>query len=71
MRNFVFINPKYIEVGQEAAAAEFEEILADTLPAWAADMSEGYAWNDEIPDAESFQNEADELAAHLVREHGE
>ena len=69
--HYTHINPQYVEADQEHAAAEFDSILANTLPEWAAEMSEGYAWNDSIPARGDFQREADALAAHLIREHGE
>lgn len=66
--SYTYINPKYIEPGQEADAVEFDRILEETLPSWAADMSGGYAWECELPLRGDFQNEADALAAHLIRE---
>lgn len=66
-----FIDPAYVDAGQSLAAAEFDAILRNTLPPWAIDMSEGYAWQCEIPAPEDFQREADALAMHLIREFGE
>ncbi|MGE0343823.1 MAG: hypothetical protein AB7O86_12250 [Porticoccaceae bacterium] len=59
-----YVNPKYVD-GNARAAAEFDSVLAATLPTWAADMSDGYAWNDSVPDSQDFQREADALANHL------
>lgn len=66
--SYTYINPKYVDPGQEADAIEFDRILEETLPSWAADMSSGYAWEDSLPARGTFQAEADALASHLIRE---
>ena len=67
--SYTFINPAYVEPGQEAIAAAFDAILAEALPAWAAELSEGYAWQADLPAPEKFAEEAAALAAHLRREY--
>lgn len=65
MMNLDYVNPLYVEDGEEDLAAEFDAILAETLPDFAAEMSEGYVWNAPLPDPDDFQTEADELASLL------
>ena len=66
---YTFINPAYVEPGQDAMAAAFDAILADAIPAWAAEISEGYAWQAELPAPEKFADEAAALATHLRSEY--
>ena len=63
-----FINPAYVNDGEGAAAAEFDRILGETLPEWAAEMSGGYAWNAPLPDEGDYWDEAENLAEHLLAE---
>ena len=66
--SYTFINPQYVESGQELDAAEFDEILGETLPEWAGELSEGYAWTAHLPARADFQAEAEKLADHMRRE---
>jgi len=66
----IYIDPRYVEAGQVLLATEFDEILRNTLPEYAAEMSEGYAWQDSLPARSAMQHEADALAEHLASEYG-
>ena len=66
--SYTHINPAYVAPGQEAEAEAFDSVLGELLPAWAAEMSEGYAWSAPIPPAAEQMEEAAALAAHLQRE---
>jgi hypothetical protein len=67
--SYTFINPAYVERGREAMAEAFDAILSDALPAWAAEMSEGYAWQRDLPEPDKFVAAAAALAAHLRSEY--
>ncbi len=71
MTGYKFIDPAYVEAGQEQIAAEFDRILGETLPDFAAEISEGYAWSAPLPAADDFQTAADDLAEHLSAEYSE
>jgi hypothetical protein len=68
-KSFTHVDPRRVDNDNAQAAAEFDEILIATLPKWAAEMSEGYAWDAPIPNPADFENEAAALATHLANQY--
>ena len=63
-----YINPAYVNEGQEELAKEFDKILDDHLPEWARHVT-FYFWDCDIPAKADFIEEAQKLAAHVESEY--